>query len=404
MKTTSAVLLIVLGLLLTTPGIAQDAPTIDANLTDTCVTDYNPDMDYFPDKVEIAHAENLAVEYFNHYKVVTVADAYDSADLFTYVLVQCGTPAPDESNFPNNSLFIEVPAGNIIALQTTQIPHLSTLGLLDRLVGLSSFEYVNTPVVRDLIERDMLTAVGSGASINLEVVLELAPDLVMTSGYNPATDAHPVLIDAGIFTALNASWREATPLGRAEWIKYTALFYNVEAAAQSAHAETTAAYEEARDLAATVPEDERPTVLWNRVFSDVWVIPGANTYAGRLIQDAGGNVALVEEAPEDSASLSFEAVYGAALDADIWVANAFGVNTLDELLTEDPRYADFAAVKNSNIWNNTLDVNENGGNNYYELGVTNPHLILQDLVAIFHPDLLPDHKFNFFLQLESSGE
>ena len=37
----------------------------------------------------------------------------------------------------------------------------------------------------------------------------------------------------------------------------------------------------------------------------------------------------------------------------------------------------------------------NGGNNYYEWGVTNPHLVLQDLVAILHPDLMPEHEFAF---------
>ncbi|MCS6837196.1 MAG: ABC transporter substrate-binding protein [Anaerolineae bacterium] len=392
--------------LVAAPTLGQAAPALEANLTEECVAEYDPDVDYFPDKVTITDAVNFSVEYFNNYKLVTVTNAFDGAEPFTYVLVQCGTPAPEADDFPVGTQFIEVPAGNIIAMSTTQLPHLTDLGLLDKLVGLDSFLFVNSPEVRQLINDGKLVEIGSGAEVNAELVLETDPDIVMTFGFNPSTDAHPVLIQAGIFTALNAEWREPTPLARAEWIKYTALFYNAEARAEQVYADIVAAYDEARRLAASVPEAQRPVVLWNTYssFSESWSIPGAETYVGALIRDAGGIIALSDEAPQNSASLSFEAVYGGALEADVWVTNAFMVNTLDDLLALDSRYADFAAVKEGNVWNNSLDVNENGGNNYFEKGVTNPHLILRDLVAIFHPQLLPDHQFNFYLRLEPKGQ
>lgn len=400
MKYLSLTLLVLI--LMTSPAAAAPA----ANLTDTCVADYDPDVNYFPEKVEVMDAENFSVEYFNHYKVVSVTDAFDGANPFTYVLVQCGTPAPEADGFPPDTQFIEVPTGDIITMSTTQLPHLTELGLLGNLVGLDSFQFVNTPEVRELIDAGELVEIGSGAEVNVERVLELEPDLVMTFGFNPDTDAHPVLIEAGIFTALNASWREATPLGRAEWLKYTALFYNVEAQAEAIYADIVTQYNAAAELAAGIPQDERPVVLWNRFspFTEAWTIPGAETYAGRLILDAGGQIALGELAPAENVSVSFEVVVAGALDADIWVTNAAGMTTFGDLLAADPRFGDFAAAQNGNVWNNTLDLNENGGNNYFELGVTNPHLILQDLVAVFHPELLPDHAFNFYLPLAPESE
>ncbi len=271
---------------------------------------------------------------------------------------------------------------------------------------MNALDRVNTPAVRERIEAGDLIAIGGGAEVNVERVLELEPDIVMTFGFNPDTDAHPVLIEAGIFTALNASWREATPLGRAEWIKYTALFYNVEAQAEAIYADIVTQYDAAGELAAGVPQDDRPVVLWNRFspFTEAWTIPGAETYAGRLILDAGGQIALGELAPAENAPVSFEVIVDGALDADIWVTNASGMTTFEDLLAADLRFGDFAAAQNGSVWNNTLDLNENGGNNYFELGVTNPHLILQDLVAIFHPELLPDHEFNFYLPLEPVTE
>lgn len=398
-----ALLALVAGAILILPTFAQDdTAVLEANLTDECVAEYDENTDYFPDKIDISDAENFAVEYFNHYKVVTVTDAFDGAEPFTYVLTQCGTPAPDEAEFPAGTQFLELPAESTITMSTTQLPHLSDLGLLDTLVGLDSFLFVNNDDVNALIADEALVEIGSGAEVNVELALETEPDVIFTFGFSPDTDAHPVLIEAGIVTALNAEWREATPLGRAEWLKFTALFFNAEATATEVYDGIVTRYTAAADLAAGVPEEERPVVLWNAFtsFSDTWSIPGAETYAGNLIQDAGGVIALGDEAEGISAALSFEAVYEEAVDADVWVLNTFGIVTADDLLAIDERYADFAAVQEGNLWNNDLDVNSNGGYNYFELGVTNPDLILEDLVAIFYPDLLPDHDFNFFRQLD----
>ena len=51
------------------------------------------------------------------------------------------------------------------------------------------------------------------------------------------------------------------------------------------------------------------------------------------------------------------------------------------------------------MWNAAKDVNAAGANNYYELGVLRPDLILGDLVAILHPELMANHEFAFYLKL-----
>lgn len=376
---------------------AQDSPVVEGNLTDECVTTYDAEVDYFPDKIELTDAVNFDVEYFNNYKVVTVNG---SLEIFNTVLVQCGTPAPDASEFPEGTQFIEVPTGNLVSFSTTFLPGIAQLGLAEYVVGLDSLLFTSTPEIVERIEAGEIVEVAPNFELNLELVLEAEPEIAITDDFSP--DRIAALIGAGVFTAVNTDYLETTPLGRAEWLKYTALFYNREADAEAIYADIVTAYMETVELAASVPEDERPVVLWNTfsAFSDVWSIPGPQTYSGVLIESAGGQIALGEEAPEGSALLSFEAVYDGALDADLWFVNLFGATTLDDLIAQDARYADFAAVENGGVWNNSLDVNVNGGNNYFELGVTNPHLILQDLLAIFHPDLMPDHEFTFFERLE----
>lgn len=373
----------------------------EANLTDGCVEDYAADVDYFPHKAEIRDAENFSVEYFGHYKVVRVTDAFAGAPLFEYVLVQCGTPMPSAADFAPGTQFIEAPTGDVIILSTTQLPVLTQLDLLDNLVGLDSAAYINDDETLEMVAAGEVAEVGYGAAINIELVLSLEPQMVLSYGFDPATDAHPVLLDAGLFTAMDASWREFSPLGRAEWLKFIALFYNLEAKADARYDEIVSQYEAARELAAGIAPSERPTVLLNSYlgYANAWFIPGSDTYVGQLVRDAGGELLLSQADSTASEGLSFEVVYEGGLDADVWLVDTFAVDSLADLLALDGRFGDFAAFQSGDVWNNNRDQNANGGNNYYEAGVTNPHWVLQDMAAIFHPELLPDHEFKFYQQL-----
>lgn len=392
MKSTLLAIIVLLASLL-------PAAALDANLRDGCVEDYRADVDYFPQKIEVVDAAKFTVEYFNNYKLVSVADAFDGASDFHYVLVQCGTPAPSPADFAEGAQFIEAPTGDLITLSTTQLPALSQLGLLDRLAGVDSGFYISTPEVLAMIADGQVAEVGFGNQVNIELVLELEPQLVMSYGFNPASDAHPLLLEAGIFTALDASWRELSPLGRAEWLKFTALFYNEEERANEIYADIVAQYQAVKDSAALA--EDRPTVLINSFlgYADAWYIPGEDTYVGQLIRDAGGDLLLAQAGSASSQGLGFEAVYEGGLDADIWLVETFGVYSGADLLALDSRFGDFAAFQSGDLWNNNRDENANGGNNYYEWGVTNPHLVLADLLAIFHPKLKPNHEFAFYQQL-----
>lgn len=395
-----ASLLIVL-IVLAAPAMAQPA----SNLTDGCAETYDPGVDYFPDKVEITHAEGLSIDYFGNYKVVTVHTPWFGAsesDAFTYVLIQCGTPAPIAATFPVGTQFVEVPVGSVIALSTTEMPRVASLGLIDHLIGLDSFLWTNTPEVVARIDAGELIEVGNGASINVEQVLDAEPGLVITNGTGtPEYDAHPLLLEAGIPVALDGDYVEPTLLGNAEWIKFLAAFYNKEAEANAVYDAVVADYEAAAQLAAGVPADQRETILYNsyQSFTESWSIPGQKTWVGALLHDAGLDYVLMDEAPDQPAQISFESVYDAGLDAPVWLVNTFGVATLADLLAQDARNADFAAAQSGEVYNNDARQNANGGNDFWETGVNNPHLILRDLIAIAYPDLLPDHALMFFRRL-----
>lgn len=389
-------LLSFIGMLLLSSACGATTITPDTPAASTgCVEAYDPAVDYFPDKASIVYAEGWTIEYSNHYKVITVLNPWQEAEeTFQYVLVQCGTPAPEGFD---NAQVIEVPAESIVTMSTTYLPHLAELDLLDRLVGLDNPQVVNTPTVVEMIEAGELATVGSGGEVNVERILELAPSLVMTYGTgNAEHDAHPQLLAAGVPVAINAEYMEPTPLGRAEWIKFTAAFFNQEATAEQAFAGVATEYEALAVQARTV--DERPTVLMNAPFQGTWYMAGGESYPSRFLDDAGAAYLWGNNASSSSLPLSFESVLERAADADYWLHPGTAA-TLNDLLAIDERLDSFAAAQEGRVYNNNRRVNENGGNDYWESGVTNPHLVLADLVAIFHPDLLPDHELYYYQQV-----
>jgi iron complex transport system substrate-binding protein len=371
---------------------------VATNLTDGCVETFDEAVDYFPQKLSVAYASGFDVEYFNNYKLVTVTNPWQGADeSFQYVLVQCGTPAPEGYD---DTQVIQVPIQSVIALSTTYLPHLETLGVVDQLVGIDSYMWTTTPSVQALIAAGEVAEVGSGSTINVEQVLDLEPDLVMAYGIGiPDYDTHPVLLDAGVTTVLNGDFVEQDPLGRTEWMKFMAIFFNREGVAVEAFDQIAQEYTEVAELAAGAAE--RPTVLVGGMYNGTWYISGGESYTARLLADAGADYLWADEPVVASLPLDFESVYEMAADADYWVNpdNSFWFS-LEDVLASDERYGDFSAAQEGRLFNNNAIINENGGNAFFESGAANPHIVLKDLVKIFHPELLPEHELVYYRLVE----
>lgn len=280
--------------------------------TKGCVHNYNPNIDYFPGKVTINYATGFDVEYHKNYKLVTVKKPWQNAKTgFQYILVQCGTPAP--KNFQSSQI-ITVPINTVVSLSTTHLSHFAKLGLVDKLIGVSDTKRVNTPEVIQKIKAGKVAEVGNSESINIEKILELNPDLIMTYGVgNPQIDSHHKLIEAGLKVAINAEYMETSPLGHAEWLKFTALFFNQENIAQKAFNQISTKYENIASKTKSVKN--RPTVFTGFNFKGVWYIPGCQSYVAKYLADAGSNY-LCADNSSGSKPLSFENVFQRAASAD----------------------------------------------------------------------------------------
>lgn len=370
-----------------------------ADRTAGCVQDYDPSTDYFPHKARIRHATGFTLEYHKHYKVLTVWTPWPGAkEHFRYVLLQCGTPKP--GGFDGVPV-VEVPIATIAVLSPTHLPHLEQLGELNSLIGISDLELVYSARVRARIARGDVEAVGRGASLNIERLLALAPDLVTAVGHDqPQYNAHPVLQRAGVHVAINGEYIEQTPLGRAEWLKFTAAFYNKEAAAERFFDDLARRYRVYAARARKIPAQQKPTVFGGALFRDTWHVPGGESFVAELIRDAGGAYLWADDTHRGAVPLSFEMVLDRAANADYWLTGRLEWLSRADMLAENERYASFKAFQLGHVYNSNARVNGEGANDFWESAILEPHMILADLIGILHPQLAPEHRLQYYRRLE----
>ncbi|MDJ0754271.1 MAG: ABC transporter substrate-binding protein [Ardenticatenaceae bacterium] len=376
--------------------LADEPAVIENNLTSGCVENYEDGVDYFPQKVEITQATNFSVEYFNNYKVVTILSPFVGAESgISYVLVQCGTPAPEGVEA---AAVIEVPINSIVAMSTTYLPGIQELGVLDKVVGVDTAAFTTNQTVVEGVAAGNIAEIGSGAQVNVEAAIDLDPDLIMTYGSGSADfDSEPKLREAGLDVVLNAEFLETSPLGRAEWVDYLALFYNEEAASEAWFDGVVNAYTDLQELAATA--EAQPTVFTDTPFEGTWYMSGGGSFAAQLLADAGASYVYADDEQTGSLFLDFETVLNDASETDFWLNVGF-YGSLDDLSGADGRFTEFAAYQNDRVFNNDAKLTANGGNDYFEGAVIRPDLVLADLIAIFHPELLPDHELVYYRQLQ----
>ena len=126
-------------------------------------------------------------------------------------------------------------------------------------------------------------------------------------------------------------------------------------------------------------------------------------WSRRYLADAGAAYLWADEEAAGNVPLDFEVVFDRAAYAEFWL-NPGIWKTQGEAMAEDERYTGFAAMQNNMMFNNNARLNEHGGNDYWESGVISPHLVLADLIRLFHPTYLSDHELYYYRRVPPRAE
>jgi cobalamin transport system substrate-binding protein len=345
--------------------------------------------------MSLKYAEGFTVTRIGAVKRVTITYPYQGATSGrTYLLVREGQTVPAKIAA---ATVIRIPVKSIVCTSTTHIPMLDYLGETEKLVGFPTLDYISSPKMRKRIDEGKVRELGVDKGMNIELLAALKPDMLM--GYSLSGDygQFKKIEELGIPVVLNAEYLEKHPLGRAEWIKFVALFFGKEKVADSIFNRIERDYLNTKALAGTATD--HPTVVSGIVYGDAWFLPGGRNYAARLFTDAGCRYLWEDDPSHGFLQLTFESVYEKAHAADLWI----GVGTyssLDEIRDADQRYTAFKAFKTKNVYTYNARMGAKGGNEYLELGYLRPDIILKDLVKIAHPNLMPSYHLFFHKKLE----
>lgn len=348
---------------------------------------------------QIRYAKGFSLICHDGYKIVTVFDPAhpEEKPLRRFVLVPRGAKVP----VGVHGTVVKVPVKRLVLNSTVYSHFFSMLGLTDDIVGITQGDLVTDPVLSKRIRQGDIAEVGVGSGmatqINIERLLSLHPDLVLSEWSPvPAFAGYARIEKTGLPVALATEYMEKTPLGRAEWIKFLAAFFNKEAVARQIFNGIAGRYQRLAEKTRTVAL--RPTVFCDIAWRGLWYVPGGASYMAKFLNDAGADYIWRKNTTPGTMPLAVETVVDRARKADFWLDTG-ACASLAQLRQTDARYQLFTAFRSGNVFNNDARLNTFGGNDYYQTGMARPDLVLADLISIFHPRLVPGHRRIWYRRL-----
>ena len=367
------------------------------------------------DTVKMKYAQLLTIvkhdgEYAEHdgeYAEVTIANPWKEGTLLhRYILV----PKGEEGNKTVARLAMQRSAGVRCVTDTVRTPvensavftspHcqlLYELGCRQAIRGVCDLDYINIPDVKKRAasagnhgSSSAIADCGSSMTPDIERIIALKPETILVSpfensgGYGKLDKLHIPLIEV-------ADYMEASPLGRAEWMKFYGMLFEksnakdskagiFQSKADSLFAKIEKEYLNLKAAAKKLPAGL--SVLTERKTGSVWYVPGGQSTIGILLKDANARYIFSEDQHSGSLAMSPEQILAKAKNIDVWAFKYFGGKPLSrsQLLQEYAGYKSLAAFGSSRIYQ--VDTSREP---YFEITSFHPEVLLREFILLSHP-------------------
>lgn len=337
------------------------------------------------------YAEGFSVQYVEGGCLVTVQDPQKEkgkGEIYRYAFVS------DKERFAKNEVSGDyevqpVPVRNIVCMTSLQLSNFIKLDELEHVVGITSARHLFNEEVNRRLEQKKIRKIGIEGNFDNEIIISMNPDLILISPFKRG--GYEALKDVGIPLIPHLGYKENSPLGQAEWIKFVGLLIGEEEKANAVFDSIKTEYNALKRLTEGVKK--RPVVFSGELRGGNWYAVGGRNFLAQLFRDAGADYFLKDDPNTGGVTLDFETVYSRAESADYWrILNSYnGTFTYDALKAQDSRYADFRAFREKGVIYCNLKEKP-----YYENVPTHPEALLKDLIKVFHPELLPDYVPAFY--------
>lgn len=340
------------------------------------------------------YAENFTIKHNEHFTLIEIHNPWVDAKNINYTYAIEKKP---DASLPANAIHIKSNPEKVAAISTTHLAFIEALEKTPTVQAVSDMQFVYNQTIKENHAQGLVSEVGFDTNLNIEKLLQLKTELIFMYGIsNEIEPLRKKLLKAGIVPVMIGEYTEKHPLGKAEWIKVFGAIYNQNELAGKIFDSIVDEYSKLKQLVANI--GHKPTVFTGLPWNETWHTPGGNSFTSQLISDAGGKYIFANDTSTINYQYDTEIIYQRAGNADFWI-NAGIATTLQQIEIADSRMKLFAAFKSKNIFNNNYRSVAGGGSDYMESGAVNPHVVLSDLIEIFHPELL-EHQLYYYQQLQ----
>ncbi len=334
------------------------------------------------DTIAFRYARGLTVVEHDDYTYVELKNPWKAdAVLHRYVLVPRNASLPD--GLPDGTV-VRTPLSRSIVFTTVHCAMLQMLGKEASIAGIADLKYIKLPYVHQQIAKGRIADVGDGLSPVVEKIIDIRPDALLLSPFeNSGGYGRLEAIDIPIIEC--AEYMEATPLGRAEWLRFYGLLFGCRKQADSLFAVVDSSYNSLKALAGSgAAAGKGKKVLVDKITGSVWYVPGGRSTIGQMLSDAGADYPWADDSHNGSVALPFEVVLERAGQSDIWLFRYSGKHdiTLRELLTEHHGYGQLQPVRTGACYGCNVETSL-----FYEESPFRPDYLLTDFLNIIHPEI-----------------
>ncbi len=344
--------------------------------------------------VRLEYAKGFQVKYISDdIRLIDICDPQNKeAEVYRFAFVSNNAQEKEGAKIPSDYKVIRVPIRKTICMTSLQLSNFIKLEAYDYITGLTSARHLFNKEINERIKAGKIKKIGMEGNFDNEDIIAANPDVILISPFKRG--GYEALKEVGIPLIPHLGYKEMTPLGQAEWIKFVGLLTGKEEQANQLFEGIATRYNELKNLVAEVKE--RPLVFSGEIHGSNWYAVGGKSFLAQLIEDAGADYFLKDDEHSGGLNLDFETVYSQAAQADYWrIVNSYqGTFSYDALKDEDSRYADFKAFKEKQVIYCNMRTSP-----FYESMPMEPELVLSDLIKAFHPGMLADYQPHYYEML-----
>ena len=339
----------------------------------------------------------------NGVKLVDVADPQTDEDKmpvsYHFALVPRQTVNSQLSTvndqIPEGYTKVEVPVERTLVMTMLQLSNFTALGALDVVKGITGTKNLFNEDIHQRVADGRIVKIGMEGNFDTELILAANPEVIFISPFKRG--GYDAIKETGVTLIPHLGYKEPHPLGQAEWIKYVGLFIGKEKEADALFDRIKKRY---LALAEKVKKEttDRPTVFSGEMHGGNWFAVGGKNHLAQLFRDAGAEYILKDD-NTGGVPIEYERMYATAANADYWrILNSYpGDFSYEALKSSEPRNELFKAFKEKHVIYCNMKQTP-----YYESSPVEPDVLLADLVAIFHPELMDEGYQPRYYQLLKS--